>query len=120
MNMTTFNQIIGNETIRVSIPETRVERIIDKVDLLIDEGKLKKARAILDPFIAGNDVERTKVAAPVNNAKGAKKEAALTLITELIVMGHDRKAIINKVAADLDMTYANARHYVVNVAKVQG
>jgi len=53
-----------------------------------------------------------------NVTKGAKKEQALTLIAKLVELGQERSKIIAQLQHDLQMTYANARHYVVNVAKV--
>lgn len=120
-NVTTFNQVIGSETLRVTIPVTRVETIIDRVDTLIEAGKLVKARRVIEPFLVGENVGKSPVQqliAQTAPAKGAKKEAALALIAKLRAEGKDRKDIIVSVQNELQMTYANARHYVVNVAKI--
>lgn len=119
-NITTFNQVIGSETLRVSIPVTRVETIIDRVDALIESGKLTKARRVIEPFLVGENVGKPsqQLVAQTAPSKGAKKEAALALIAKLQADGKDRKDIIVVVQNQLEMTYANARHYVVNVAKI--
>jgi hypothetical protein len=115
--LATFNQVVGKETLRVAIPETRIDKLIDRVDLLIESGDVKKARKILTPFIVTQSKTK-KVKTVTESTKGAKKEAALTLINKLKEFGRDRSQIIAQVQHDLQMSYANARHYVVNVAKI--
>ena len=115
----TFNQIVGSETLRVAIPVTRIEKLIDRVDILIENGNTFKARQILTPFIViSNKTKKVKTVTETTASKGAKKEAALTLIAKLVDLGQERSKIIAQLQHDLQMTYANARHYVVNVAKV--
>lgn len=120
--VTTFNQVVGKETLRIAVPVTRVTKIIDKVDLLIDDGKIKQATKVLKPFvITEKKTRKTKeksVTAVATASKGAKKEAALSLIAKLKEHGRDRSQIIAQMQHDLQMSYANARHYVVNVAKL--
>ena len=116
----TFNQVCGSETLHVAIPVTRLEKLIDRVDFLVENGNTRKARQILTPFIV--DQKRTKKIKKetkiMSTAKGAKKEAALELIAKLQGYGVERSKIIAQLQHDLEMTYANARHYVVNVAKI--
>ena len=115
--LSTFNQVCGSETLRVAIPMTRIDKLIERVDILIEAGKIAKARKILTPYIVVADkTEKAKPAA--SEGKGAKKQAALALIQKLVAQGEDRSKIMEKLRTDLQMTYANARHYVVNVAKV--
>ena len=118
----TFNQVIGNKTVQVQIPVTRITKLIDKVDDLIDAGKIKQAEKLLTPFIMkpmkGFKKGELIIMTGDTLAKGAKKEAALTLIAKLVELGQERSKIIAQLQHDLQMTYANARHYVVNVAKV--
>ena len=121
--LATFNQVVGKETLRVTIPETRIDKLMERVDLLIENGDIKKARKILTPFVIVEKPvrkAREKKVKPVieSTSKGAKKEAALTLIAKLKEFGRDRSQIIAQVQHDLQMSYANARHYVVNVAKI--
>ena len=121
--VTTFNQVVGSETLSVAIPVTRLEKLIDRVDILIETGNIRKARQILTPFIVDQKrikkITKTKKETKImSTAKGAKKEAALELIAKLQGYGVDRSKIIAQLQHDLKMTYANARHYVVNVAKV--
>lgn len=121
--VTTFNQAVGKEYIRIAVPVTRVTKIMDKVDLLIDEGKLKQAMKVLKPFVVVEKKtrkikEKTVTAVTTTAQKGAKKEAALALIAKLKEHGRDRSQIIAQMQHDLQMSYANARHYVVNVAKL--
>lgn len=107
-NETTFNQVIGTETIRVSVPVTRVETILDRVDKLVEAGKLVQARRVIEPFMVGENVGKSPVQqliAQTAPAKGAKKEAALTLIAKLRAEGKDRKEIIASVQNELQMTY---------------
>lgn len=111
----TFNQVCGSETLRVAIPMTRIDKLIERVDVLIEAGNTYKARKILTPYIVATD--KTENVKPAEG-KGAKKQAALALIQKLVVLGEDRSKIMEKLRTDLQMTYANARHYVVNVAKV--
>ena len=117
----TFNQVVGSETLRVAIPVTRLERLIDRVDALIENGNASKARKVLTPFIVNEKPARKakeKKVKTMSNGKGAKKEAALALIAKLQDLGVERSKIIAQLSHDLEMTYANARHYVVNVAKI--
>ena len=115
----TFNQQIGNKTVRIAVPVTRVTKVIDKFDMLIDEGKIKQAEKVIAPFIIVDaKVKKVKTVTETTASKGAKKEAALTLIAKLVELGQERSKIIAQLQHDLQMTYANARHYVVNVAKV--
>lgn len=121
--LATFNQVVGSETLRVAIPVTRIDKLIDRVDILIENGNTGKARQILTPFIINDKpakkAKQKKVKTVTeSNTKGAKKEAALTLISKLKEFGRDRSQIIAQVQHDLQMSYANARHYVVNVAKI--
>lgn len=119
---TTFNQVIGNKTVKVQIPVTRITKLIDKVDDLLDAGKIKQAEKLLTPFIMkpmkGFKKGELIIMTSGNVTKGAKKEQALTLIAKLVELGQERSKIIAQLQHDLQMTYANARHYVVNVAKV--
>ena len=119
---TTFNQVIGNKTVKVQIPVTRITKLIDKVDDLLDAGKIKQAEKLLTPFIMkpmkGFKKGELIIMTSGNVSKGAKKEQALTLIAKLVELGQERSKIIAQLQHDLQMTYANARHYVVNVAKV--
>jgi hypothetical protein len=118
----TFNQVLGNKTVQVQIPVTRITKLIDKVDDLIDAGKIKQAEKLLTPFIMkptkGFKKGELIIMNSSNFTKGAKKEQALTLIAKLVDLGQERSKIIAQLQHDLQMTYANARHYVVNVAKV--
>jgi hypothetical protein len=118
----TFNQVIGNKTVQVQIPVTRITKLIDRVDDLIDAGKIKQAEKLLTPFIMkptkGFKKGELIIMNSSNFTKGAKKEQALTLIAKLVELGQERSKIIAQLQHDLQMTYANARHYVVNVAKV--
>lgn len=118
----TFNQVIGNKTVQVQIPVTRITKLIDKVDDLIDAGKIKQAEKLLTPFIMkpmkGLKKGELIIMNSGNFTKGAKKEQALELIAKLVELGQERSKIIAQLQHDLQMTYANARHYVVNVAKV--
>lgn len=117
--VTTFNQVVGSETIRVAIPVTRLEKLLDRVDILIENGNTTKARQVLTPFIINEKPKKVKKEAKImSTAKGAKKEAALALITKLQGYGVERSKIIAQLQHDLQMSYANARHYVVNVAKI--
>jgi hypothetical protein len=119
---TTFNQVIGNKTVKVQIPVTRITKLIDKVDDLLDAGKIKQAEKLLTPFIMkpvkGFKKGELIIMTSGTVTKGAKKEQALTLIAKLVELGQERSKIIAQLQHDLQMTYANARHYVVNVAKV--
>lgn len=119
---TTFNQVIGSKTVKVQIPVTRITKLIDKVDDLLDAGKIKQAEKLLTPFIMkpvkGFKKGELIIMTSGNVTKGAKKEQALTLIAKLVELGQERSKIIAQLQHDLQMTYANARHYVVNVAKV--
>lgn len=113
---TTFNQIVGSETLRIAVPVTRIDKLMDRVDAMIEDGKLAKARKALEPFILtqpkGIKKGEIKVAMA---AKGTnKKDAALKIITGN--EGLDRAALIKKIQTDLDCTYANARYYVVTIA----
>lgn len=117
----TFNQVVGSETLRIAVPVTRIEKLIDRVDALIENGKTSKARQILTPFIINEKPARKAKEKKVNvmaTGKGAKKEAALELIAKLQKYGVERSKMIAQLSHDLDMSYANARHYVVNVAKI--
>jgi hypothetical protein len=118
----TFNQVLGNKTVQVQIPVTRITKLIDKVDDLIDAGKIKQAEKLLTPFIMkpmkGFKKGELIIMNSSNFTKGAKKEQALELIAKLVELGQERSKIIAQLQHDLQMTYANARHYVVNVAKV--
>jgi hypothetical protein len=118
----TFNQVLGNKTVQVQIPVTRITKLIDKVDDLIDAGKIKQAEKLLTPFIMkptkGVKKGELIIMNSSNFTKGAKKEQALELIAKLVELGQERSKIIAQLQHDLQMTYANARHYVVNVAKV--
>lgn len=119
--VTTFNQVVGSETLRIAVPVTRIEKLIDRVDALIENGKTSKARQILTPFIINEKPARKakeKKVKVMATGKGAKKEAALELIAKLQKYGVERSKMIAQLSHDLDMSYANARHYVVNVAKI--
>ena len=106
---TTFTQVVGPERLVVSIPVTRLDRVIDKVDALIEQGKIQKARTILTPFVINGDEKpatKPKVAAkPVD-----KRSAAMQIIADHGTL--DRTALIKMIQTDLDCTYANAYYYV--------
>ena len=114
--VTTFNQVVGSETLRIAIPVTRIDKLMDRVDLLIEEGKLKKARQILTPFIVTKPkgIKKGEIKLVLASKGTNKKDDALHIIATN--EGLDRAALIKKIQADLDCTYANARYYVVNIA----
>jgi hypothetical protein len=116
----TFNQVIGSKSLKVSIPVTRLEKLIDRVDFLLENGNNVKALQILKPFLVDTkQIKQMKKGSKImTNTKGAKKEAALALIAKLQGYGVERSKIIAQLQHDLQMSYANARHYVVNVAKI--
>lgn len=122
--LATFNQVVGSETLRIAIPVTRIDKLMDRVDILIENGNTNKARQVLTPFIINDKPikkakqNKVKTVSEPTEKKGAKKEAALTLINKLQEYGRNRSQIIEQVQHDLQMSYANARHYVVNVAKI--
>lgn len=122
--LATFNQVVGSETLRIAIPVTRIDKLMDRVDILIENGNTNKARQVLTPFIINDKPikkakqKKVKTVSEPTEKKGAKKEAALTLINKLQEYGRNRSQIIEQVQHDLQMSYANARHYVVNVAKI--
>lgn len=121
--LATFNQVVGSETLRVAIPVTRINKLMDRVDILIENGNINKARQVLTPFVINDKPKRKAKQKKVTTVtdttkKGAKKEAALTLIGKLQEYGRNRSQIIEQLQHDLQMSYANARHYVVNVAKI--
>lgn len=105
----TFNQIVGSETLRIAVPVTRITKIMDRVDILIEAGNTFKARQVLTPFIVNDKTVKKAVAKNVD-----KKTAALKIIADNTAL--DRAALIKKIQTDLSCTYANARYYVVNTA----
>lgn len=119
--ITTFNQVVGSETLRIAVPVTRIDKLMDRVDTLIENGNTFKARQILTPYIINEKPVRKakqKKVKVMATGKGVKKEAALELIAKLQKYGVERSKMIAQLSHDLDMSYANARHYVVNVAKI--
>ena len=55
----TFNQVIDSKSLKVSIPVTRLEKLIDRVDFLLENGNTVKALQILKPFLV--DVKQSRV-----------------------------------------------------------
>jgi hypothetical protein len=118
---TTFNQVIDliDQLRNTSDGNLNLDSLV--ANDLIDAGKIKQAEKLLIPFIM-KPIKGFKKGELIMNSctvsKGAKKEQALTLIAKLVELGQERPKIIAQLQHDLQMTYANARHYVVNVAKV--
>lgn len=116
MDTAVFDQVVGSETLRVAIPVTRIDTIIDRVDILIENGNTFKARQILTPFIINptKGIKKGEIKLALASKGTSKKDDALHIIATN--EGFDRAALIKKIQTDLDCTYANARYYVVNIA----
>jgi hypothetical protein len=108
MQTTTFQQVIGSESFAITLPVTRVTTIMDKVDALIEANAPDKAKKVLAPFM--NQANKPVV------LKGNKKEDAITLISVMKAANKTRTEMIKGLQHDMCMSYANARHYVVNVS----
>lgn len=88
MKTTTFNQIINGKTFSVTIPQNRVDTIINRVDRLIEKNKFDQAIECIQPFIGAKVVKTTK--AP-------KIDSISTLIEENRASG--RYAVMDKLMA---------------------
>lgn len=51
MSNSVFKQVIQSDVFVVSIPQKRIESIINRVDTAIEKRRFKKARQIIAPFI---------------------------------------------------------------------
>lgn len=72
MQTTTFKQAIGNEILELTVPMHRVETIVNRIDRLIEQNKLKHAKNAAMPFIGAEK----KTSAP----KPAKKVSPIDTI----------------------------------------
>lgn len=119
-DLVNFTQFINGKAHKIAVPHSKVERLANKVDKHNEAGHFKKSEAAIKPYLSAGDAKVTSkpARAPELAKKGGKKEAALGLITKLSKMDRTRSQIIAQVQHDMEMSYANARHYVVNVANI--
>ena len=118
MHTTVFSQaIVGQANVTVEMPYSRVERTIAKVDALNEAGQGKKALKLLQPYIVDVALTAAKKAevAVAKMPKRSKRDMALAIGAANPEM--PRGDLIKKIQAELDITYANSRHYVCNVMK---
>lgn len=48
---TIFNQVIGNKTYVIEMPQSRVVSLIDRVDKFLDKQDTTKAKEVIEPYI---------------------------------------------------------------------
>jgi hypothetical protein len=114
---TTFNQYIGDTSFSIRVPMSRVETLINKIDALNDIGNFKKAFGMVQPFLVNpSKLVDTAVVVKKASSGGDKKARALAIISSM--EGDERGKIIKAIQEDMGISYANARHYVVNVAGI--
>lgn len=109
--MATFTQQIDGVAHIVTIPDNRVETIIDRCDRLLETNNFKKAYEVIQPFL-GQAAEVTPV---VKTTIGNKGQAA----ADLIAANSDKvRGELIKILCDaLNITYANAFYYVKKAGK---
>lgn len=102
--MATFTQIIGETTYIITVPNNRVETVVDKIDFYVEKGKLDKAIAIAEQFVGKPEEVRAK-REPVEN----RGERAAAIIDANKDKG--RSVVIKLMMEALNITYANAFYY---------
>lgn len=102
MQVTTFNQIIDGETYTITVPQNRVEAIINRVDRFINKNKFEQALGVIQPFIGA--------VVAVNLVKQTKTNR----IDEIIENNRDlgRYTIINKLVQEAGISKASAYYRV--------
>lgn len=103
---TTFTQMINAAPFVITVPQNKVERLLDKVDALVERGNLVKAMELIAPYLGGAAV----VPAPPKVPTGNKGAAAAKIIEDNRSQG--RAAVIKILCETLNITYANAHYYV--------
>jgi hypothetical protein len=98
MKTTTFKQDINGTGYMITVPVTRVEKLLDRVDACNDVGAFKKAFKIISPFIGVTAAEKA-------TPKATKAKPFDTVIEQYrndgrrIVMRHLMDAGLSRAAA---------------------
>lgn len=117
----TFDQDIGDEHVRVSIPERRVDSIVTRVEKYVESGDIEKAKKTLKPFLAADvvDIPAPKRATTRTRSKSSEDNDSdvneRRQIVDRIIKEHrdqGRKAVIDALRQELSMSYPNAYYYV--------
>lgn len=109
MTTTTFRQYLGDIGYWVEVPLGRVEGLLEKIDKLTDMGFHKKAFQLLEKYIVA-DRKAEDVTIPVLPKKDRK-----VLIAEFLAerKGTPQAELISLLRTAFDLSYSNARYYVV-------
>lgn len=114
MKTSTFTQVVGSESLIVTIPENRVSTIIDRVDRYIEKGKIEAAKEVLLPFVGATPAELKKTQ-PVSK-RSSKNEQVEAIIEEYRERG--RYSVIQALTEKLGLPKGNA-YYLTRKYKVQ-
>lgn len=104
---TTFYQLIEGKRYQLTMPQHRVDKVMERVDNLIENAQYDKALKAIEPFITHEVAEKPKreVAQKPNDRKDAIEEA----IKKHKDLGE--AGLRKKLQELFGMTYANARYY---------
>lgn len=105
MTTTTFNQVIREQTFRITVPVNKVEKLLDRIDFLLDQAKPRcdaKAIQLLKPYVGAPEVTKEVKTAPVKAA-----DALVAKAEESRLLGRYR--VIKLLQADFGVTYQKAR-----------
>lgn len=106
---TTFNQVIREQVFTITVPVTKVEKLINRVDFLLEQGKPRcdmKAIQLVKQYVGAPEVkEAPKVAAP----KGT--DAMVERADKARSLG--RYNVIKMLQADFGISYQKARNIAI-------
>lgn len=111
MTTTTFNQVVRDQVFTITVPVKKVEKLIDRIDFLLDQGKPRcdaKAIQLLKPFVGAPEVKKETKTAPVKTVDQMTDRA-----DKARSLG--RYQVIKMLQADFGISYQKARNICIKV-----
>lgn len=110
MTTTTFNQVIREQVFTITVPVSKVEKLIDRVDFLLEQAKPRcdaKAIQLLKPFVGAPKVEK--------EVKQVSSKAAPNEMVELATRNRNlgRYNVIKMIQAEFGASYQKARNICI-------
>lgn len=106
---TSFYQVIGDKRYQLTMPQTRVSKLLDRVDKLIEKGQFDKATDAITPFITHETADR-KPRATTEKSSEDRRQAIMDVLEQNRDMSDAE--IIKRLREEFGMSYPNARYYV--------
>lgn len=108
MVTTTFNQVIRDQVFTVTVPVNKVEKLINRVDFLLDQAKPRcdaKAIQLVKQYVGAPEVKVEEAAAPKSTNEMVDRAAKAANL--------GRYNVIKMLQADFGISYQRARNVAI-------